>query len=237
MPSKILMATKWTAGTMRILSCECLWNIHMLYLMALSDAVGGAHNQVLENIAKFASPSSEFQSVPLARLNPHREDYLRQAEELVHFAQLNDSSIRLTSKPTVVAVKSTYVGRLRNSKERQRRKPGSCFKSLQTILQARSQEGFYAGSCRQCRRHMAMNFGQWIESSPIDDTITTLQYNGMLWRVPASKKRDWKCNSTDFVVRVDGDLRRIKLRDVYYSADLPWNILTYGRIEEKYMTS
>ena len=80
-----------------------------------------------------------------------------------------------------------------------------------------------------CRHHMPMCFGQWIESSPIDDTITTLQYNGMLWRVPASKKRDWKCNSTDFVVRVDGDLRSIKLRDVYYSADLKILMLGFSK--------
>ena len=43
-----------------------LWNDHMLYLMALSDAVGGPHDQVLKSIAKSASPSSELQSVLLA---------------------------------------------------------------------------------------------------------------------------------------------------------------------------
>lgn len=36
-------------------------NDHMLYLMTLSDSVSGAHDQVLETIAMFASPSSEFQ--------------------------------------------------------------------------------------------------------------------------------------------------------------------------------
>ena len=51
----------------------------MLYLMALSDAAAGCHDQVLESIAKFATPSSESQSVLLARFNPQREDYLRQA--------------------------------------------------------------------------------------------------------------------------------------------------------------
>ena len=39
--------------------------------------------------------------------------------------------------------------------------------------------------------------------------------------------------NADFVVRVDGELRRIKLRDFNYSADLPWNILAYGKIEER----
>ena len=35
------------------------------------------------------------------------------------------------------------------------------------------------------------------------------------------------------MVRVDEGLRRVKLRDVYYSADLPWNILSYGKTEER----
>ncbi|CCI11675.1 unnamed protein product [Albugo candida] len=55
-------------------------------------------------------PSSELQSVLLARLNTQREEYLRQAEELVHFAQLNDSIIRLGSKPTAASVKSNNLG-------------------------------------------------------------------------------------------------------------------------------
>lgn len=60
---------------------------------------------------KFDSPSSEFQSVLLARLNHQREDYLRKAEELVHLTQINYPSIRLRSKATVAAVKSTNVER------------------------------------------------------------------------------------------------------------------------------
>ncbi|CAI5720402.1 unnamed protein product [Peronospora destructor] len=69
------------------------WSDHMLFLMAVSDAVGGAQDQVLENIAKYASSGTEIQGVLLARYNLYREDYLRQAEELVYFAQLNDPAI------------------------------------------------------------------------------------------------------------------------------------------------
>lgn len=94
------------------------WNDHMLYLMAVSDAVGGAQDQVLENIAKYACFATDFQGVLLARYNPHREDYLRQAEELVNFAQLNDPGIRIGSKSTVAVVKGTEGGRRRNDKER-----------------------------------------------------------------------------------------------------------------------
>lgn len=39
--------------------------------------------------------------------------------------------------------------------------------------------------------------------------------------------------NADFVVRVDEELRQIKLRNVYHSADLPWNILSYGKFEER----
>lgn len=85
--------------------------------MALRDSVGGAHEQALENIDKFAISWSDFQGVLLARLNPQREDYLRHVEELVYLSQLNDPII-LRSKPTITAVRSTNVGRLRNSEER-----------------------------------------------------------------------------------------------------------------------
>ena len=35
------------------------WKDHMLYVMAVRDAVGGAQDQVLENIAKYASSGTE----------------------------------------------------------------------------------------------------------------------------------------------------------------------------------
>lgn len=72
----------------------------MLYLLALSDAVSGAHDVVLEHIAKFSSSLTDSKGVLLARLNHQRGEYLRYAEELVRFAQLNDPSILLRGKPT-----------------------------------------------------------------------------------------------------------------------------------------
>lgn len=81
---------KWTA------SC----NYYMLYLLDLSDAVSGAHDEVLEHIVKFSSSLNDFKGVLLARLNHQRGDYLRHAEEQVRFAQLNDPSILLRGKTT-----------------------------------------------------------------------------------------------------------------------------------------
>ena len=77
------------------------WNDHMMYMIAVSDSVGGAPDQVLENIAKYACSSSPFQGALLARLNPQRDDFLRQAEELVQFAQMNDPTPSFGCNPAL----------------------------------------------------------------------------------------------------------------------------------------
>ncbi|GMF36536.1 unnamed protein product [Phytophthora lilii] len=69
------------------------WNDLWLYLLANSEAVGGANDLVLENIAKYASPEECMQAVLLARYNPNRTEYLRQAKALVQFAQPVDHGI------------------------------------------------------------------------------------------------------------------------------------------------
>ena len=81
----------------------------------------------------------------LARFNPQREDYLRQTEELFHFAQLNDSSIQLENKPSVATVKTTGMGRYKNNSERQRKKQGATLSvarkvTISAIARARPQK-------------------------------------------------------------------------------------------------
>ena len=61
------------------------WPEHYLYLVAVSDACGGADAQVLDNIVHYAS--SELHTVLMAKYDGNRVDYLTQAEELAHFAQ------------------------------------------------------------------------------------------------------------------------------------------------------
>ena len=56
------------------------WKYHFLYLTAVSDACGGAENLVLQKIVHNADPSARM--MMLSRLEIHRIDYLRQAEEL-----------------------------------------------------------------------------------------------------------------------------------------------------------
>uniref|UniRef100_A0AAV1TGU4 CCHC-type domain-containing protein n=1 Tax=Peronospora matthiolae TaxID=2874970 RepID=A0AAV1TGU4_9STRA len=61
------------------------WPEHYLYLVAVSDAAGGAEQQVLDNIVRYASP--ELSTILMAKYETHRVDYLVHAEELAHFAQ------------------------------------------------------------------------------------------------------------------------------------------------------
>ena len=61
------------------------WTDHFLYLTAVSDACGGADNLVLFKIVHYADP--QMRTTMLSRLNIHRVDHLRQAEELAQFAQ------------------------------------------------------------------------------------------------------------------------------------------------------
>ena len=61
------------------------WTGHILYLTAVSDACGGADSLMLDNIVYYAGP--HMRTTMLSRLNIHRADHLRQAEELAQFAQ------------------------------------------------------------------------------------------------------------------------------------------------------
>ena len=69
------------------------WTEHCLYLVVVSEACGGADNLVQDNIVHYADPSMKKVSM-LAKLNLTRIDYLRQAEELAHFAQSTEIELR-----------------------------------------------------------------------------------------------------------------------------------------------
>lgn len=58
------------------------WPEHSLYLVAFSDAAGGAEQQVLNIIVRYASP--DLSTILMAKYETHRVDYLVHAEELAH---------------------------------------------------------------------------------------------------------------------------------------------------------
>jgi len=74
-------------------SAKRSWTEHYLYLVAVSEACGGAENLVLDNIVHYAEPAMRVSM--LSRLNLSRTDYLRQAEELAHFAQSTEIQLRM----------------------------------------------------------------------------------------------------------------------------------------------
>lgn len=69
------------------------WTDHLLHLTAVSDACGGADSLVLDNIVHYAD--SHMRTTMLSRLNIHRQDFLRQAEELAQFAQSTEVDTHL----------------------------------------------------------------------------------------------------------------------------------------------
>ena len=79
------------------------WPEHYLYLVAVSDACGGADAQVLDNIVHYAS--SELHTVLMAKYDGNRVDYLTQAEELAHFAQ----AIEMEARPGRFFVKEVVA--------------------------------------------------------------------------------------------------------------------------------
>ncbi|CAI5733954.1 unnamed protein product [Hyaloperonospora brassicae] len=79
------------------------WVEHYLYMVAVSDARGGADSLVLDKIVHHASP--ELMNVMRAKYDPCRVDYMRHAEELSHFAQ----SIELVSGAVGREVTAAHV--------------------------------------------------------------------------------------------------------------------------------
>ncbi|ETI33971.1 hypothetical protein F443_19412 [Phytophthora nicotianae P1569] len=90
-------ATKITAAqSMKMFtaprSAKRSWIEHYLYLVAVSESCGDADNLVLDNIVYNADPAMRVSM--FSRLNLARTNYLRQAEQLAHFAQSTEIEMR-----------------------------------------------------------------------------------------------------------------------------------------------
>lgn len=66
------------------------WKEHYLYLIAVSEAIGGAPDLVLENIVTHAAP--HLGQALMGKYQPRRTDYLQHAEELVNFAEMIENN-------------------------------------------------------------------------------------------------------------------------------------------------
>ena len=89
-----------------------------MYLVAVSDATGGAEEMVLENIVQYAS--TDLRHVLMAKHDNNRMDYLRHAKELEHFVQAIKTDVRgtkTTGKDVVLHVEGS----------RQRTETRTCF--------------------------------------------------------------------------------------------------------------
>ena len=77
------------------------WAEHFLYMVAVSEARGGADSLVLDNIVHHVSP--ELMNVMRSKYEPTRVDYLRHAEELAHFAQSIEHGSSAVGREVVAA--------------------------------------------------------------------------------------------------------------------------------------
>ena len=78
----------------------------MLYLMAVTDDVLSLPTKIsklshgLESMAKYACSASALKFDLLARINSQWSEYVRPAEGLVYFTQMNDHTAILVTKAT-----------------------------------------------------------------------------------------------------------------------------------------
>uniref|UniRef100_A0AAV1UYM7 Uncharacterized protein n=1 Tax=Peronospora matthiolae TaxID=2874970 RepID=A0AAV1UYM7_9STRA len=89
---KLIMAKKDARRT---------WAEHFLYMVAVSEARGGADSPVLDNIVQHATP--ELMNEMRSKYEPTRLDYLRHAEELAHFAQSIEHGSSAVGREVVAA--------------------------------------------------------------------------------------------------------------------------------------
>ncbi|KAG3013770.1 hypothetical protein PC121_g14472 [Phytophthora cactorum] len=211
------------------------WAEHYLYLVAVSEACGGADNLVLDNIAHYADPATGVSM--LSRLNLTRTDHLRQAEELTHFTQ--STEIELRGK----TLGKDVVNNVASDLEEKRK----CFKY--------GEVGYLKAVCPPRKKKTDVDFtlavgdsgvikdDHWIldsgssrhlvnDVSLLEDVedftseYTTAAKDGDTLR--ASKRGR-------VVIKADalGERRTVQLLDVQYAANLERNIILYSKLEKK----
>uniref|UniRef100_A0AAV1V1Z5 Uncharacterized protein n=1 Tax=Peronospora matthiolae TaxID=2874970 RepID=A0AAV1V1Z5_9STRA len=226
------------------------WTDHFLYLTAVSDACGGADNLVLDNIVHYADP--HMRTTMLSRLDIHRTDYLRQAEELAQFAQSTevDTHSKIFGRDVVNTVEVA-----REFKDKRKSRPSLSRTDTRTCFKC-GEVGHIRSRCPKMKKKPSgANFvfavgrgasrspGQWILDSgssrhlvndpslltdPIDcrSECMTAATDGSALRITLQ-------GTVDIQVVALGVVNTVRLLNVQYAENLERNILSYGLLEAK----
>nr|CCA18061.1 AlNc14C44G3620 [Albugo laibachii Nc14] len=176
------------------------WNEHFLSLSAVSEAIGGADDMLLESVIKYANP--DFEQALMALVNTMREDTRRQAEELCHFDQLMDSDT-INNTPREAKSWTRYrTSAIRETKPKKQINCSSCGKSGYMKRQCRNKSSssnediiLGIGIKRQGTTYgESVDFREWIQQAPRDGCRLATGSQGMERILYTSK---WKGNENE----------------------------------------
>uniref|UniRef100_A0AAV1VL66 CCHC-type domain-containing protein n=1 Tax=Peronospora matthiolae TaxID=2874970 RepID=A0AAV1VL66_9STRA len=226
------------------------WTDHFLYLTAVSDACGGADNLVLDNIVHYADP--HMRTTMLSRLDFHRTDYLRQAEELAQFAQSTelDTHSKSFGRDVVntVEVAQEFKEKHKSRPSLPRTDTRTCFKcgevgQIRSRCPKMKKKPSGANYVFAVGRGASRSPGQWILDSgssrhlvndpslltdPIDcrSECMTAATDGSALRITLQ-------GTVDIQVVALGVVNTVRLLNVHYAENLEGNILSYGLLEAR----
>uniref|UniRef100_A0AAV1UJ54 Uncharacterized protein n=1 Tax=Peronospora matthiolae TaxID=2874970 RepID=A0AAV1UJ54_9STRA len=226
------------------------WTDHFLYLTAVSDACGGADNLVLDNIVHYADP--HMRTTMLSRLDIHRTEYLRQAEELAQFAQ--STEVHTHSKSfgrdvvNTVEVAQEFKDKHKSRPSLPRTDTRTCFKCgevghIRSRCPKMKKKPSGANFVFTVGRGASRSPGQWILDSgsgrhlvndpslptdPIDcrSECMTAATDGSALRITLQ-------GTVDIQVVALGVVNTVRLLNVQYAVNLERNILSYGLLGAK----
>nr|CCA22467.1 Mitochondrial Carrier (MC) Family putative [Albugo laibachii Nc14] len=199
------------------------WNEHFLFLSAVSEAVGVEDDMLLESVIKYANP--EFKQALMARVNTMREDTRRQAEELCHFAQLMDSDSINNAPREAKRWMRDRISAIRETKPKKEINCYSCGKS--------------GHMKRECRNKNSSNnedivLGIGSKDSRGQETEKARKECNECCILPNGKEMKMGLTgSVKIIATVNGLQRNVLLNDVQHAKNLPWNIVSYGKLEAK----